>query len=198
MGFRKLVLSTLLCGAVHCDAAEGVQSDSDMSAILSAALKMLPGNETGGCISGCQDALKPCLGEKDIASRFASAVRTAIDQMMMKRTKKMRRGVYHLASAVASLSSSAEGGCAKEITGLTILTESAKKLQSFTDKKGLVEYKALEKLVVSGVDIHKPLNKLIGAWKKDPVVAEDFGTALGEFIGLFKDATRQAPTSAEL
>merc|ERR1719162_54049 len=113
-----------------------------MAELLSATLKALPGADTGGCDEKCVEILKPCTEDKDAAARFTTNVRTAIEQMMLKRAKKMRRGIFHTSSAVLKLIHEAETKCGKQLPGLAVLGECAKKLSSFTEKKGHVEYKA--------------------------------------------------------
>jgi len=42
----------------------------------------------------------------------------------------------------------------------------------------------MESLKVGDVDIHKPLNAFIGAWKKDPANATDVGHKLAQMLKL--------------
>lgn len=188
------LLLVLLC-ARSGECVEGLTEDTDMAALLEAAVKALPDAEKSGCDKDCKDVLKPCVEDKASAKHFATGVHTAVEQMLLKRTKKMRRGIFHAASAVSTLAGSAKAKC-PQAAFLEYLGRCAKNLQSFTEKKGHVAYKAMEHLKVTDIDVHKPLNGLIGQFKKDPVVASDFGKALGEFLGPFhsiqNDATRPA------
>jgi len=170
------------------------QPPADLARLLSTVLRILPGNETGGCVPGCQDALKSCLDDKvpgNDGKAWPAKLQPAIDQMMMKRTKRMRRGIYHLASSMLTLSNAAAANCAESIPGLSVLSDCAGTLKTLTERKGQVDYKAMEKLKVSGVDIHRPLNEVIGWYQKDPRlgkwVVEEFALKLGEVLGLFKD-----------
>lgn len=192
-----LPLLLLQC-ALPSHAAEGLTADSDYAALLEATLKALPGADTGGCAKDCKAALKLCLDGQDVGKPFAAGVHNAIEQMMQQRNKKMRRGIFHLSSAVIALAGAAEPKCGKELPGIAVLRDVAKRLHFFTEKMGYVEYKVKEQLKVSGVDCHKPLNNLIGQWKKSPSDAVEFGKAMGEFLGPFKDAVAAKTKTAEL
>lgn len=183
-----LLASHALQGAV---AEEGLKLDADGAALIVGLLKR---NESEVASSG--EGKKPVSTEmlascvpKLAGGGFVPTLRTAIDLIMQKRAKKVRRGLFHVSSALIALlgeTQNACGGKAAELKdSLEDLATIAQRLRDLTDKKGHVEYKPLEKLLVGGVDIHKILNKFIGSWKKEPAMETDVGEQLGALIRAF-------------
>eukprot|EP00927_Polykrikos_kofoidii_P008135 TRINITY_DN13373_c0_g1_i1.p1 TRINITY_DN13373_c0_g1~~TRINITY_DN13373_c0_g1_i1.p1 ORF type:complete len:216 (+),score=53.48 TRINITY_DN13373_c0_g1_i1:50-649(+) len=168
---------------------------ADVPTILSSALKAADGEAGSTTIQA--EALKDCLTEAS-STNFIANVFAGIDMLMQQRGKKVRRGLFHIASASLSLVADAEAKCGADTVKGSMLTADAKRLKDLTEKKGNVEYKVKERLVVGGIDIHKPLNLFIGGWK-NYVRAEEAGEKLGETLSAFKErAEKDAGVKTEL
>eukprot|EP00927_Polykrikos_kofoidii_P008530 TRINITY_DN1354_c0_g1_i1.p1 TRINITY_DN1354_c0_g1~~TRINITY_DN1354_c0_g1_i1.p1 ORF type:complete len:208 (-),score=45.45 TRINITY_DN1354_c0_g1_i1:170-748(-) len=167
----------------------------DAPKILSSALEAVVGETEAKAIQ--PDVLKDCLSEGS-GAKFNANVFTGIDMLMQQRGKKVRRGLFHISSGILSLLAEAESKCGADVVKGSVLIANAQRLKDLTDKKGNVEYKVKERLVVGGVDIHKTVNAFIGSWK-NYVSADGAGKMLGQMLGAFTDkADKEKEVKTEL
>eukprot|EP00927_Polykrikos_kofoidii_P008531 TRINITY_DN1354_c0_g1_i2.p1 TRINITY_DN1354_c0_g1~~TRINITY_DN1354_c0_g1_i2.p1 ORF type:complete len:209 (-),score=51.12 TRINITY_DN1354_c0_g1_i2:167-745(-) len=167
----------------------------DVPKILSSALEAVVGEAEAKAIQ--PDILKDCLSEGS-GAKFIANVFAGIDMVMQKRGKKVRRGLFHISSGILSVLADAEAKCGTDVVKGSVLIANAQRLKDLTDKKGNVEYKVKERLVVGGVDIHKTVNAFIGSWK-NYVLADEAGKTLGQMLGAFTEkADKEKEVKIEL
>ena len=66
-------------------------NDADIAAVLHAAVNGTLGTDKAKAVSA--EVLKGCLPD-GAGGNFAHTMRSSIEMMMLKRTKKMRRGIF--------------------------------------------------------------------------------------------------------
>jgi len=161
---------------------EGLSSFEEVPTVLEATLKIIRNDVNTSDLS--VDEFRTCLPE-EATTAFAQRVQSGIDKMMRKRRKQMRLGLQDLASAAGGLAEDAEARCTKLGSQASLLISLSRVLKRYTQSKQFIDYEKLQSLKVGGVDIHKPLNRFIGSWKKQPADAGEVGQKLGEVLILF-------------
>lgn len=127
--------------------------------------------------------LQECL-PKGESMALQTRINKAIEKMLQLRASKMRESLSMLGRASRLLAAAAESKCSSVVAQAADLKTLAGQVEEFGKDKKHISYKAKEKLLVGGYDLHKPLNKLIGDWKKAD--AKQSGTSFGEFFKVFK------------
>jgi len=158
--------------------------------MLSAALEEFYTNSTSPEVP-TRARLQGCVGS-GAGHAFVQRWQGGLAKMLEKRRKSMRHGLGRLAKAASKLAEEAGAACEGGSASLQGLQRAAERLASYTTSKEFVEYKAMEKLVVGGHDIHKPLNKFIAAWKKVSPNATEVGSALGGMLAVLRESGADA------
>lgn len=127
--------------------------------------------------------LQECL-PKGESMALQTRINKAIEKMLELRPSKMRESIGMLGRASRLLATAVESKCSSISVQAADLKAISQQMEDYGKDKKYMSYKPKEKLVVGGYDLHKPLNKFIGDWKKSE--AKQAGTSLGEFFKVLK------------
>eukprot|EP00933_Yihiella_yeosuensis_P033546 TRINITY_DN27226_c0_g1_i1.p1 TRINITY_DN27226_c0_g1~~TRINITY_DN27226_c0_g1_i1.p1 ORF type:complete len:566 (-),score=117.89 TRINITY_DN27226_c0_g1_i1:393-2090(-) len=175
---------------------DAVQRSSDFwETVLNHALHRFSDDSTSitaACISA------------DEANRKADKFESAFRRMMEKNRRSMQSGLREFASSLLSLldhveASTACGAQFKTSAGAKRMRSAASRFLTLVGTRSLVnfgvhlEYEALSALRIGGIDVHKELNRLIGAW-----INNQGSGFVGDFLVDFLDDFREQEEEVEV
>jgi len=117
---------------------------------------------------------------------FIADVRKGIAKTMKKRDLSMRLGLKTIGGAISNLTELCASACEESAPESRVLRVIAMQFERICSFEENIKYEPKKSLRVGGFDVYSAFNKVISAWKANPVDPSAFGQALGELIVQYK------------